>query len=135
MQILAFVCFALGLALLGAHVGVCVIAGVGTVTAGIGLRKPADETPRRHSRAAMGALLASARLIGLTLVSDEGAEVAEAYGLAHEDPFHGKVSLPATILIDREGRLAWAHIAADIAHRPSPEEIIEQVSRLRRSGP
>ena len=73
--------------------------------------------------------------LGFTLLSDEGTEVAMQYGLAHDDPFHGKVSLPATILLDRDGRVAWYHIADDIGDRPSPDEILQQVELLSQSAP
>ncbi len=67
------------------------------------------------------------------VLCDVRLEAIRAYGLFHHEPFHDlDVSLPANILIDRDGRVAWMHIATSIQDRMDPNEVLKQVQRLLR---
>lgn len=65
------------------------------------------------------------------VLCDVRLEAIKAYGLFHHEPFHDMdVSLPANILIDRDGKIAWMHIAQLVQDRLDPKEVMKQVERL-----
>lgn len=65
------------------------------------------------------------------VLCDVRLEAINAYGLKHHEPFHNlDVSLPANILIDREGRIAWMHVATMVQDRMDPAEVLKQVNKL-----
>jgi len=56
-----------------------------------------------------------------------------AYGLKHHEPFHDMdVSLPANILIDRNGRIVWMHVARRVQDRMDPNDVLRRVNDLLR---
>lgn len=65
------------------------------------------------------------------LICDDGANVIREYGLFHHDPFHDlDIALPANILIDRNGKIAWMHVADAVQDRVDPGVVIEQIEAL-----
>lgn len=51
--------------------------------------------------------------------------VIENYGV-----LAGKISKPATFIIDKSGVIRWKYIGNDKADRPSPQEVLEQLRAL-----
>ncbi|MFO1312511.1 MAG: peroxiredoxin-like family protein [Burkholderiales bacterium] len=43
--------------------------------------------------------------------------------------------VPATYVIDRQGRIAFAHVVADYRERAEPQEVLSALERLRDSAP
>jgi peroxiredoxin len=96
--------------------------------------------------------LATAERNGLTfaVLSDVGAEVAEAYGLAFDLPddlaviYEGfgielervnggharTLPVPATYVIDRAGVVRWAHVNSDYTQRAEPADIVKALAEL-----
>lgn len=69
------------------------------------------------------------------VLCDVRLDAISAYGLKHHEPFHDMdVSLPANILIDRNGRIVWMHVATKVQDRMDPEEVLRQVEKLVKPG-
>jgi len=68
----------------------------------------------------------------IPLLADPGSSVHEAYGVTQPYRFHNRdMYYPATMLIDKEGKLRWLYISQKNSDRPSPELIIEQLEKLK----
>ena len=61
------------------------------------------------------------------LLSDFRRDISRAYGVLNEERFY---SNRAYFLIDREGRVRWAHIEASNSHRRENSEIIAAIAQL-----
>ena len=61
------------------------------------------------------------------LLSDFKRDISRAYGVLNEDRFY---SNRAYFLIDREGRIRWAHIEAQNGDRRGNAEIFSEIARL-----
>jgi len=90
-------------------------------------------------------------LLEFDVLSDDGCQVAEQYGLAFEMPSthvevlasvglsqgnrEGKavnrIPLPATYVIDRDGTITWAHIDPDYRSRAEVEDILTALHDIR----
>jgi peroxiredoxin len=70
------------------------------------------------------AAYARQRDLRYTLAHDEKSAVAKQYGLTYTSGNRGDVAAPAAIVLDREGRIAWFHVARDVRDRPSPDDIL-----------
>jgi peroxiredoxin len=88
------------------------------------------------------------------LLSDPGNQVARQFGLVYRVPEEQKaifrrsfvnlslangdesweLPIPATFIIDRDGRIAFAAADPDYTERPEPLDIVEQLSLLNRCG-
>lgn len=73
--------------------------------------------------------------LGFQLLSDAGHRVIDAYGL--QDPRYasfgrGGIPYPATFVVDRDGRVAWARIDKDYTQRPPIREIRAALDALTR---
>ena len=65
------------------------------------------------------------RELRYTLAHDERGAIAHQYGLTYDGGGdRGEVTAPAALVIDREGRLAWFHVARDARDRPDPEDLL-----------
>ncbi len=73
---------------------------------------------------------ARASNLGFSLLHDEGAVVARQYGLTYHSDAHDNVPVPATIVLDADGRIAWFHVAEDVRDRPDPREIMTALESL-----
>lgn len=69
------------------------------------------------------------------ILSDAKREVIRAYGLVHAQGAldESDIAIPAHILIGRDGRILWRHIARRVQDRPDPAEDIEQIRRAAQS--
>lgn len=68
------------------------------------------------------------------VLSDPDAGVARAYGLLHArgGPGGKDVALPAHVLLGRDRRIAWRHVAHRIQDRPSPADVLAALDALPR---
>lgn len=82
--------------------------------------------------AAMSVLDAPA--LPFAIVRDRGAKVAGAYGLAFAQP-NGRpgrpLPIPATYVVDRDGRIALSFIDADHRNRVEPDQLLAALAGLR----
>lgn len=94
---------------------------------------------------------AEGRSLGFEVLSDRGNTVAKAYGIAFsmnaaEQELHKAfgadlptinaaadwdVPVPATFVIDRSGRIAWAHVDSNYTARAEPADVIRALDALR----
>jgi len=74
-----------------------------------------------------GAVAAYARKRDLryTLAHDANGQVAAQYGLTYDSGDRLGVTAPAAIVLDREGRIAWYHVARDVRDRPKPDDLLD----------
>jgi peroxiredoxin len=92
--------------------------------------------------------------LAFTLLSDSALEAATAFGVAFELPqelieLYGRVGndlpvlngngrwvlpLPATYVIDTEGRIAYAHVEADYRERAEPTEVLAVLAQRHESS-
>jgi peroxiredoxin len=95
---------------------------------------------------------ADAERPGFPVLIDHGGKVAEQFGLTFEMDAAAKnvlkssgldlekrnadgrwiLPVPGTFVIDRSGRIAYAHIDPDYRNRPEPQEIMAMCRSLRR---
>ena len=78
------------------------------------------------------AVAAYARRRGLryTLAHDAESNVARQYGLTYESGDRGDVAAPAAVILDREGRVAWFHVARDVRDRPDPDDLLDALRSI-----
>ena len=62
------------------------------------------------------------------VLADPNVDAASKYGIY--DLLGDKLAAPAVFLIGNDGLVHWTYIGKDITDRPSPEEILQQVSDL-----
>lgn len=92
--------------------------------------------------------------LGYSVLSDVGLRIAEAYGLSFTLPTelraayarHGidlgsvnaeaewRLPVPATFLIESDGRIASAHVEADYRERLDPADILRDLRRIGRTS-
>ena len=66
----------------------------------------------------------------IPLLADPGSSVHEAYGIIEPYHFHRRdMYLPATLLIDKSGKIKWVYIGNKNSDRPARELILEQLSQ------
>lgn len=61
------------------------------------------------------------------LLSDFKREASRAYGVLNEEGFYSR---RAYFLIDREGRIAWSHVEAELGHKRDNRELFERIAAL-----
>jgi peroxiredoxin len=101
-------------------------------------------------RPAYGRAVRRRAALEFDVLSDQGLEVAEAFGLAFTlpsyleelyrsfghtlDKFHGKLAfrlpMPARYVVDRQGQIRAADVNADYTVRPDPEQTLAQLRGL-----
>ena len=71
--------------------------------------------------------------LNFSILADEKAEVIRQYGLFHPGgSMEGRdIAVPAHVLIDRSGRIAWRHKADKIQDRPDPADVLAAIEALR----
>ena len=75
----------------------------------------------------------AAESYGLTfsLLADPTLETIAAYGVRHEDGgISGDVARPATLVVDRDGRVVYRELTDDWRVRPRPREILDVLPAL-----
>lgn len=68
------------------------------------------------------------------IARDRGAKVASAYGLAFAAPnsrHGGPLPIPATYVVDRDGRIALSFIDVDHRNRVEPDQLLAALAGLR----
>jgi peroxiredoxin len=65
------------------------------------------------------------------VLSDPRAEATRAFGLLHAGAGPGgkDVALPAQVLLDRDLRILWRHVAHRIQDRPAPRDVLAAIER------
>src|SRR5262249_58433151 len=68
-----------------------------------------------------------------SILSDENFDVVRAYGLVHPHggPKGVDTTIPAHVLIDRDGKILWKHVAKRVLDRPDPDEVLAKVRSLK----
>ena len=61
------------------------------------------------------------------LLSDFKREISRLYGVLLEDAFFSK---RAYFLVDKQGKLAWKWVEAELGHRRENAELLEQIRKL-----
>ena len=71
--------------------------------------------------------------IEFSLLSDPDLETIRAYGLLHADGgITGEgIARPATLILDRNGQVAWRQLTDDWRVRPRPGELLDVLKTLR----
>ncbi len=87
--------------------------------AGVALLMISVDSPKRAAQ------LAAETGAPFPVLSDVDDDVTVAYNL-----FANGIALPATVLIDTEGRVRWLYVGQNPADRPRPEMMLDQVRRL-----
>ncbi len=92
--------------------------------------------------------------LAFPVLSDSGLEAATAFGVAFEMPpelieLYSRVGndlpllngngrwvlpVPATYVIDRQGRVAFAHVEADYRERAEPRDVLAALAELKAAG-
>jgi peroxiredoxin len=62
------------------------------------------------------------------ILSDMEHKVIDAYGLYNSE---GKISKPATLLLDSKGIVRWSFFEEDYKARPLNEVILEELKKIR----
>ena len=68
--------------------------------------------------------------LALRILSDEKGSVVKAYGVDNVRRTEPPQALPAVIVIDKKGRIAYRHVAYDPRVRMGPEKILKVVTGL-----
>ena len=67
--------------------------------------------------------------IDFPLLEDRDHKVIDRYGILNPD---GKGwPHPATFLIDKQGKVRWRFVETDVSKRPSNEQILTELGKLR----
>ncbi|MBI3550758.1 MAG: redoxin domain-containing protein [Elusimicrobia bacterium] len=61
------------------------------------------------------------------LLADMHRKVIKAYGLWHEA---GNISQRATVIVDKQGKIAWVHVEPDITKERDYNEVENQLKKL-----
>ncbi len=56
----------------------------------------------------------------LRLVTDPGAQLIRACGVANEGHWAGTIAAPVTYVVNPAGKIKWAYVSASASDRPSP---------------
>ena len=106
----------------------------------VGLRDAADEMGRRGGRLVAvsvdrpedSARLVRQQHLPFHILADVDRATIKAYGLVHRGGGLKKedIAIPAHVLIERGGRIAWRHVARRIQDRPYPSIIQAEIQKL-----
>lgn len=71
--------------------------------------------------------------LNFSILSDGKGEVIRKYGLIHAGGSHrgGDIAVPAHVLIDRSGQIAWKRRSDKIQDRPDPAEVRARIESLK----
>ncbi|PRQ08179.1 AhpC/TSA family protein [Enhygromyxa salina] len=65
--------------------------------------------------------------LDFTILSDADLATIRAWGVEHE----GKdIALPATLVVDRSGKIAWAYVGDNPRYRPVVDTVLEVLTAL-----
>lgn len=89
---------------------------------------PHDDSSAKHFLKDIGL---SAREVGYPLLLDPANTVSASYGVAMQMRIHTELSnRPATIIIDRTGRIRFEHRAASFSDRPGVDQIVKVLEEI-----
>lgn len=71
--------------------------------------------------------------LNFSILADDKGEVIRQYGLLHAggSPKGGDIAVPAHVLIDQSGRIAWRRKSEKIQDRPDPAEVKSAIEALK----
>ncbi len=71
--------------------------------------------------------------LGFDVLCDTDRKIINAFGLVHQGGGldGGDVAVPAHVLIDSTGRIAWRHVARKIQDRPHPATVLQAIDGLK----
>ena len=111
------------------------------VTELVGLREVSEELNRRGGRVLTvsvdrpeeSARVVKDRNLPFSILGDVDGKVIAEYGLVHKGggPKNADIAIPAHLLIERGGRIAWRHMARRIQDRPYPATILDEIRKLK----
>ncbi len=106
----------------------------------VGLRDVADELKRRGGqliavsvdRPEESADVVNRQHLPFPILADTDRTVIKSYGLVHHGggPKHDDIAIPAHMLIERGGQIAWRHVAHRFQDRPYPSTILQEIEKL-----
>lgn len=106
----------------------------------VGLREVADEMKRRGGRMVAisvdrpeeSAEVVKRQHLPFSILADTDRTVITEYGLVHHGggPKHDDIAIPAHMLIERGGRIAWRHAARRFQDRPYPATVLREIEKL-----
>ncbi len=107
----------------------------------MGLRDTADEMARRGGRLVTvsvdrpedSARVVQQQHLPFHILADVDRGVIKSYGLVHHGGGLKKedIAIPAYVLIERGGRIAWRHAARRIQDSPYPSTLLAEIQKLR----
>jgi len=77
--------------------------------------------------------MAEKHRLGFPILCDPSCEVIKQYGLLHAggNPDGKDTAVPAHLLIDVDGRIAWRYVSGRITDRPDPQDDVAALRALR----
>lgn len=74
--------------------------------------------------------------LGFDILCDTDRQLINAFGLVHRGGGldGGDIAVPAHVLIDQTGRIAWRHVARKIQDRPDPKDDLLAIKELKQSA-
>ncbi len=71
--------------------------------------------------------------LNFSILADDKGDVIRQYGLFHAggSPKGGDIAVPAHVLIDSSGKIAWRRKSEKIQDRPDPTEIRAAIEALK----
>ena len=76
-----------------------------------------------------------AQKLDFPILCDTEAKVIRAYGLVHVGGGAGgsDIAIPASVLIDRNGKIVWKRVAKRAQDRPAPRDVIRIIRTMNGS--
>ena len=76
----------------------------------------------------------TARGLNFPILADTDRKIITQYGLVHKGggPGGSDVAIPAHVLIDRDGTIAWRRASRRVQDRPDPETDLTAIRALQR---
>ena len=67
------------------------------------------------------------------ILADVDRQVVKSYGLLHQggSPDGSDMAVPAHVLIDTSGKIAWRYRAKRIQDRPDPQDVLRAIAALK----
>ncbi len=66
--------------------------------------------------------------IHFPIISDTSGDTVKAYGVWHAER---KIALPSVFVIDKTGVIRWRYVSENIRERPSEDDVLAEVRKLR----
>jgi peroxiredoxin len=89
--------------------------------------------PREDIQKMIDRISQDGRLPEFTFLSDPGHRVIDRYGLLNPQGRGGTIPHPTTLVIDKRGVVRWKFVETDYKIRPTNQQILEALARLKGS--